>query len=85
MTLKSQNSYIHKLDNIVNTHKNTYHSTIKTKPVDKSSRIFCKKEISDDKLKNLNKKVTSNKKKACTGWKWIKCISKKSQSYQQKN
>ena len=40
MTLISQNSYMHKLDDIVNTHKNTYHSTIKMKPVDKISRRY---------------------------------------------
>ena len=30
----SKNVYINKLDNIVNKYNNTYHSTIKTKPVD---------------------------------------------------
>ena len=30
----SKNVYINKLDNIVNKYNNTYHSIIKTKPVD---------------------------------------------------
>ena len=30
----SKNVYINKLDNIVNKYNNTYHSTVKTKPVD---------------------------------------------------
>ena len=30
----SKNVYIDKLDDIVNKYNNTYHSTIKTKPVD---------------------------------------------------
>ena len=32
--IKSKNVYIHKLDEIVNKYNNTYHSTIKMKPVD---------------------------------------------------
>ena len=34
MTSVSKNVYIYKLDDIVNEHNNTYHTTIKTKPVD---------------------------------------------------
>ena len=34
MTSISKNVYIHKLDDIVNKYNNTYHSTIKMKPVD---------------------------------------------------
>ena len=34
MTSISTNVYIHKLDDIVNKYNNTYHSTIKMKPVD---------------------------------------------------
>ena len=34
MTSVSQNVYIDKLDGIVNNYNNTYHSTIKMKPVD---------------------------------------------------
>ena len=34
MTSISKNVYIHKLDDIVNKHNNTYHSTTKMKPVD---------------------------------------------------
>ena len=32
--------YIAKLDNIVNKYNNTYHSTIKIKPVDVNSNIY---------------------------------------------
>ena len=34
MTSISKNLYIHKLDDIVNKYNNTYHRTIKMKPVD---------------------------------------------------
>ena len=34
MTSVSKNMYIDKLDDIVNTYNNTYHSTIKMKPFD---------------------------------------------------
>ena len=34
ITSISKNVYIHKLDDIVNKYNNTYHSTIKMKPVD---------------------------------------------------
>ena len=34
MTSISKNVYIDKLDNIVNEHNNTYHRTIKIKPID---------------------------------------------------
>ena len=34
MTTKSKNVYINKLNDIVNEYKNTYHRTIKIKPVD---------------------------------------------------
>ena len=34
ITSKSKNVQIHKLDDIVNKYNNTYHSTIKMKPVD---------------------------------------------------
>ena len=34
MTSISKNVYINKLDNIVNEYNNTYHKTIKMKPVD---------------------------------------------------
>ena len=38
MTSVSKNLSIDKLDNIVNNYNNTYHSTIKTKPVGVKSR-----------------------------------------------
>ena len=34
MTSVSKNIYIHELDEIVNEYKNTYHRTIKMKPID---------------------------------------------------
>ena len=40
MTLISRNLYIEKLDHIVNKYNNTYHSTIKMKPVDVRSSTF---------------------------------------------
>ena len=41
--------YIDKLDDIVNKYNNTYHSTIKMKPVDVKSNTYinCRKEIND--------------------------------------
>ena len=45
----SKNVYIDKLDNIVNKYINTYHSTIKMKPVDVKSNTYINssKEIND--------------------------------------
>ena len=40
MTLISKNVYIDKLDDIVNEYNNTYHRTIKIKPIDVKSSIF---------------------------------------------
>ena len=49
MTSISKNVYIDKLDDIVNKYNNTYHSTIKMKPVDikPSTYIHSSKEIND--------------------------------------
>ena len=49
MTSISKNMYIDKLDDIVNKYNNTYHSTIKMKPVDVESYIYILsgKEIND--------------------------------------
>ena len=49
MTSISKNGYIDKLDYIVNKYTNTYHSTIKMKPVDvkSSTYIDSSKEIND--------------------------------------
>ena len=49
MTSISQNVYIDKLDDIVNKYSNTYHSTIKMKPVDVKSNTYINssKEIND--------------------------------------
>ena len=52
MTLISKNAYIDKLDEIVNKCNNTYHRTIKMKPVDAKSNTFINssKEINDKDL-----------------------------------
>ena len=49
MTSISKNLYIDKSDNIVNKYNNTYHSTIKMKPVDVKSNTYTNssKEIHD--------------------------------------
>ena len=49
MTSISQNVYIDTLDDIVNKYSNTYHSTIKMKPVDVKSNTYINssKEIKD--------------------------------------
>ena len=49
MTSISKNVYIDKLDDIADTYNNTYHSTIKMKPVDVKSRTYIdsSKEIND--------------------------------------
>ena len=50
MTSKSKNVYIDKLNDIVNKYNNTYHSTIKMKPVDvkPSTYIDSDKDINDE-------------------------------------
>ena len=47
---------IHKLDNIVNKYNNTYHITIKMKPVDAKSNTYIgsSKEINNPKFKNCS-------------------------------
>ena len=40
MTSVPKNAYIDKLDDIVNKYNNTYHSTIKTRPVDVKSNTY---------------------------------------------
>ena len=40
MTSISKNVYIDKLDDMVNRHRNTYHSKIKIKPVDVNSSTY---------------------------------------------
>ena len=49
MTSISKTVFIDKLDNIVDKYSNTYHRTIKTKPVDVKSNIYnnSSKEIND--------------------------------------
>ena len=49
MTLVSKNVYIYKLDDIVSKYKNTYHRTIKMKPVDVQNNAYIdfKKEVND--------------------------------------
>ena len=50
MTAISKIVYIDKLDDIVNKYNNTYHSTIKMKPVDVKSNTYINssKEINDE-------------------------------------
>ena len=50
MTLISKNVYIDKLDDIANKYNNTYHRTIKMKPVDVKSSTYIdpSKEINDE-------------------------------------
>ena len=49
MTVISKNVYIDKLDDIVNEYNNTYHRTIKMKPVDVKDNTYIdfKKEVND--------------------------------------
>ena len=51
ITSISKNVYIDKLDNIVNKYNNTYHNTIKMKPVDVKSSTYidsCKDDNESD-------------------------------------
>ena len=50
MTSVSKNVYVNKLDDIVNKYNNTYHSTIKMKPVDAKSNTYI------DSSKEINEK-----------------------------
>ena len=49
MTTISENVYIDKLDDIINEYNNTYHRTIKVKPVDVKDNTYIdfKKEVND--------------------------------------
>ena len=40
MTSISKNTYIHKLEEIVNKYNNTYHNAIKVKPVDVKDNTY---------------------------------------------
>ena len=53
MTSVSKNVYIDKLDDIVDEHNNTYHKTIKMKPVDVKDNTYInfEKEANDKDLK----------------------------------
>ena len=50
MTLISKNVYIDTLDDIVNKYNNTYHSTIKIKPIDvkNNAHINIDKKVNDE-------------------------------------
>ena len=54
MTSVSKNVYIHKLDDILNEYNDTYHRTIKMKPVDvkNNTYIVFKKKV-NKKIQNL--------------------------------
>ena len=48
-----KNAYINKLDDIVKTYNNTYHTSLKMKPVDIKDNTYIdfKKEVNDKSLK----------------------------------
>ena len=50
MTSVSKNSFVDKLDDILNKYNNTYHSTIKMKPIDAKSSAYIdsSKEINEE-------------------------------------
>ena len=50
MTAVSKNVYINKLDDIVNEYNNTYHKTIKMKPIDLKDNTYI------DSIKEVNDK-----------------------------
>ena len=53
----TKNVYIDKLDDVVNKYNNTYHSTIKTKPVDVKTNTYIG---SNKKIKNKSSKFEIN-------------------------
>ena len=57
MTSISKNMYIDKLDDIVNEYNNTYHRTIKMKPID----------VKDNTYVNIDKEVNDNDPKFKVG------------------
>ena len=57
MTSISKNAYIDKLDNMVNEYNNTYHATIKMKPID----------VKDNTYININKKINDKDPKFKVG------------------
>ena len=65
MTLMSENVYINKLDDMVNKYNNTYHRTIKMKPIDvkDSTYINIGKEVNDK-----NTKTSKYKKNFAKGY-----------------
>ena len=54
MTSISKNMYINKLDDIVNEYNNTYHTTIKIKPIDVKDNTYI---ITDKEINNKDPKV----------------------------
>ena len=66
MTSVSKNIYIDKVDDIVGEYKNTYHRTIKTKPVDVKDNTYVdfKKEVNNkDPKSKVGDHVRSSKYK----------------------
>ena len=68
MTSVSNNVYINKLDDIVNKYNNSYHSTMKIKPVDVNSNTYIdfSKKINDENPKykiGYNVRISKYKKK----------------------
>ena len=60
-TLVSKNVYIDKLDDIVGEDNNTYHRTIKMKPVEVKYDTYKKKEVNDKDPKKKSKKTLKKK------------------------
>ena len=61
MTLVSKNVYIDKLDDKVGEDNNTYHRTIKMKPVEVKYDTYKKKEVNDKDPKKKSKKTLKKK------------------------
>ena len=60
--------YIDKLDNIVNKYNNTYHRTIKMKPVDVKNNTYIDSKVHDEdrKFKGVDHvRISKYKKKVC--------------------
>ena len=73
MTSISKNAYIDKLDDIVNEYNNTYHRTIKMKPIDVKDNTYINigKEVSDNDPKfkvGDHVRISKYKKKFAKGY-----------------
>ena len=67
MTSISKNAYIDKLDDIVRKYNNTYHKSIKIKPIDANTYIGFKKESNDKDPKLVIMLISQmNQKNVCS-------------------